>query len=193
LYNQDIIMASYYMQLKSNYKVDKITKSEPHTNYQNPNTMKTSILQELELHREDVRRTTFEGFWSIPFIDKNELAMLGFYYIGPVDKVKCFFCHVQIDLWVPEDNVLIEHLRWSPYCSLINHKPTKNIPMDVELLKKLLPEPSFDVCGHGARTRESSYKDRSIENKYLANFQKIVTNLMYKLLLQMKKLKLWRK
>jgi Inhibitor of Apoptosis domain len=168
-------MASYYMQLKSNYKVDKITKSEPHTSYQNPNTMKTSILQDLELHREDVRRTTFEGFWSIPFIDKNELAMLGFYYIGPVDKVICFFCHIKIDLWVPEDNVLIEHLRWSPYCSLINHKPTKKHTNGCRIIKKNFFQNPVLMCADMVHGLENlRIKIDLLKNKYLANFHKII-------------------
>lgn len=103
--------------------------------------------------------------WSIPFISKIELARFGFYYVGPGDMVKCFFCRVEIGLWEPNDNVLSEHLRWSPYCPLLRKRQTNNVPIDASFLDQL-PEPSYDTCGirirqHSVAENAYSSSDRS--------------------------------
>jgi baculoviral IAP repeat-containing protein 7/8 len=142
----------------ANDVTDNKTKGiEEYMNLRNiPSTPTTN--QDPNLIKEDVRLATFIG-WNVPFIDKNKLAMFGFYYLGQNDKVKCFFCRVEIGRWVPEDNILTEHTRWSPYCALMNRKPTNNVPINAELLNSLLPAPSFDVCGGGVRIRYSSYAE----------------------------------
>lgn len=103
-------------------------------------------------HAEASRLESFRN-WAIPFINKGELARYGFYYVGPNDMVKCFFCRVEIGLWEPSDNVLSEHLRWSPYCPLLRKRQTNNVPLDGTFLDQL-PEPSYDTCG--IRIRENS-------------------------------------
>lgn len=115
-------------------------------------------------HDERIRQESFRN-WSIPFINKNELARFGFYFVGPNDMVKCYFCRVEIGLWEPNDDVLSEHLRWSPYCPLLRKRQTNNVPLDSSFLDQL-PEPSYDTCGIRIRentvdvTRNSS-SDRS--------------------------------
>lgn len=96
--------------------------------------------------------------WSVPFISKAELARYGFYYVGPNDMVKCYFCRVEIGLWEPNDNVLSEHLRWSPYCALLRKRQTNNVPIDASFLDQL-PEPSYDTCG--IRIRENSMAENA--------------------------------
>lgn len=120
----------------------------------------TSVTYHIEVSR-------LESFlnWSIPFISKFELARFGFYYVGPGDMVKCFFCRVEIGLWEPNDNVLSEHLRWSPYCPLLRKRPTNNQPLDASFLDQL-PEPSYDTCGiqirqHSVAENAYSSSDRS--------------------------------
>lgn len=108
----------------------------------------TSVLY----HTEVTRLDSFSN-WSIPFISKTELARYGFYFVGPNDMVKCYFCRVEIGLWEPNDNVLSEHLRWSPYCPLLRKRQTNNVPIDSSFLDQL-PEPSYDTCG--IRIRENS-------------------------------------
>ncbi|XP_058829644.1 death-associated inhibitor of apoptosis 1 [Topomyia yanbarensis] len=103
-------------------------------------------------HMEVTRLDSFKN-WDILFISKTELARYGFYYVGPNDMVKCYFCRVEIGLWEPTDNVLSEHLRWSPYCPLLRKRPTNNVPIDSSFLDQL-PEPSYDTCG--IRIRENS-------------------------------------
>lgn len=108
-------------------------------------------------HTEVARLESFRG-WTITFISKTELARYGFYYVGPNDMVKCYFCRVEIGLWEPNDNVLSEHLRWSPYCPLLRKRQTNNVPIDASFLDQL-PEPSYDTCG--IRIRENSVAENA--------------------------------
>lgn len=108
-------------------------------------------------HTEVARLESFRN-WTVPFISKAELARYGFYYVGPNDMVKCYFCRVEIGLWEPNDNVLSEHLRWSPYCALLRKRQTNNVPIDASFLDQL-PEPSYDTCG--IRIRENSVAENA--------------------------------
>ena len=99
-----------------------------------------------DLHIEENRLKTFIN-WPHSFIYYTKLARTGFYFIGPVDKVKCYFCRVEIGRWEPDDDEIKEHQRWSPNCPLLKRRETINIPLDRAELDKLLPPISYDVCG----------------------------------------------
>lgn len=100
------------------------------------------------LNIETKRLETFDN-WKISFIDKNQLALFGFYYCGPGDLVKCNFCQIEIGLWEEGDDVLTDHMRWSRHCKLICRAVTNNIPInEALLLESLPPTPSPDVYGH---------------------------------------------
>lgn len=116
-----------------------------------------SSVSSVSYHTEVARLDSFRN-WSIVFISKAELARYGFYYVGPNDMVKCYFCRVEIGLWEPNDNVLSEHLRWSPYCPLLRKRQTNNVPIDASFLDQL-PEPSYDTCG--IRIRENSVAENA--------------------------------
>lgn len=83
------------------------------------------------------RLNTFHN-WNVSFIDKRTLAMLGFYSMNRSDLVKCYFCHVEIGMWEEGDDVLADHIRWSPRCDFIQRKQTNNVAIDTELLEKAL-------------------------------------------------------
>uniref|UniRef100_A0A336M319 CSON011155 protein n=1 Tax=Culicoides sonorensis TaxID=179676 RepID=A0A336M319_CULSO len=70
------------------------------------------------LNKEKQRRLTFSE-WNYSSTDKLLLAQIGFYFIGPTDLVKCYFCNVEIGMWQPDDNPVNEHLRWSQNCPLL--------------------------------------------------------------------------
>lgn len=108
-------------------------------------------------NREDTRLESFRN-WNVPYISKFDLARYGFYYVGPNDMVKCYFCRVEIGLWETNDNVLSEHLRWSPYCPLLRKRQTNNVPIDASFLDQI-PEPSYDTCG--IRIRENSVAENA--------------------------------
>lgn len=97
--------------------------------------------------------------WSVPFIDKNLLARTGFIYYGKDDFVMCYFCYVKLSCWDVDDNVVYEHLRWSPNCKLITGRKTKNVPINLEEFKKCLPVIEYDVCGSRILRANSRVED----------------------------------
>lgn len=108
-----------------------------------------------DLNVEANRLKTFEN-WHVTFIDKQTLALLGFYYYGPNDLVKCYFCGVEIGMWEEGDDVLTDHVKWSPSCSLIRRNVTNNIPINETLLNQILPpQPTPDVYGAMDRLTET--------------------------------------
>uniref|UniRef100_A0A182MJD0 RING-type domain-containing protein n=1 Tax=Anopheles culicifacies TaxID=139723 RepID=A0A182MJD0_9DIPT len=108
-------------------------------------------------HIEENRLRSFAG-WPVSFISPNVLARYGFYYVGTEDTVKCYFCRVEIGLWEPQDDVIQEHLRWSPFCSLLKKRPTNNVPLNANYLDAV-PEPSYDTCG--ISVRQHSYAENA--------------------------------
>ncbi|EAA04007.5 AGAP007294-PA [Anopheles gambiae str. PEST] len=109
-------------------------------------------------HIEENRLRSFTSRWPVTFISPNVLARYGFYYVGTDDTVKCYFCRVEIGLWEPQDDVIQEHLRWSPYCPLLKKRPTNNVPLNANYLDAV-PEPSFDTCG--ISVRHNSYAENA--------------------------------
>ncbi|CAF2836964.1 unnamed protein product [Rotaria sp. Silwood2] len=51
---------------------------------------------------------------SSPSVD--ELVRAGFFYTGAENIVACFYCNGSLQNWNANDNPLIEHVRWFPYC-----------------------------------------------------------------------------
>lgn len=99
-----------------------------------------------EYRKEEIRLESFR-YWDVNFICKEKLSLIGFYFIGPNDMCKCYFCKVEIGLWEAGDNVLTEHLRWSPNCPLLRRRLTDNEPINQGQLEEILPPASYDVCG----------------------------------------------
>lgn len=99
-----------------------------------------------EYKKEEIRLESFR-YWDVNYICKEKLSLTGFYFIGPNDMCKCYFCKVEIGLWEAGDNVLTEHLRWSPNCPLLRRRLTDNEPINQGQLEEILPPASYDVCG----------------------------------------------
>ncbi|XP_053676582.1 death-associated inhibitor of apoptosis 1 [Anopheles nili] len=110
-------------------------------------------------HIEEHRLRTF-SHWPVSFIRPSDLARYGFYYVGSQDTVKCYFCRVEIGLWEPQDDVIQEHLQYSPFCPLLKKRPTNNVPLNANYLDAV-PEPSIDVCG--IQIRQHSYAENANE------------------------------
>lgn len=98
-------------------------------------------------HREDERLRTYDNNWPLDWLDKRELAMTGMFYTNQDDKVKCYFCEVEIGRWERDDQPVPEHLRWSPNCPLLRRRTTNNLPLNPEALERILPPVSYDICG----------------------------------------------
>ncbi|XP_058066267.1 death-associated inhibitor of apoptosis 1-like [Anopheles bellator] len=107
-----------------------------------------------DLNKEVCRVATFTG-WPVSFISPSELARYGFYYTGSEDTVKCSFCRIEISMWEEHDNVIEEHLRWSPRCPLLMKLRTENVPINPNFLDNV-PDPVSDVCGTGMRHSHNS-------------------------------------
>ncbi|KAH8302368.1 hypothetical protein KR044_005613 [Drosophila immigrans] len=97
-------------------------------------------------HREDERLRTFDH-WQVLFLDKNDLARTGMFFTNQEDKVKCYFCEVEIGRWERDDHPVHEHLRWSPNCPLLRRRTTNNVPINADALERILPPISYDICG----------------------------------------------
>lgn len=136
-------------------------------------------------YNSEVNRLHSFSRWNVPYISKELLARYGFYYIGPGDLVGCHFCQVEIGMWEPTDNVLSEHIRWSPRCPLLRKRSPQNIPIDPDFLnEELLGDLEvsdldidirpLDVCGCGyMRVAENvpSYPKFALEAARLTSFE----------------------
>eukprot|EP00099_Drosophila_melanogaster_P009183 NP_001261916.1 Death-associated inhibitor of apoptosis 1, isoform D [Drosophila melanogaster] len=114
-----------------------------------------------DLNREETRLKTFTD-WPLDWLDKRQLAQTGMYFTHAGDKVKCFFCGVEIGCWEQEDQPVPEHQRWSPNCPLLRRRTTNNVPINAEALDRILPPISYDICGANDSTlemREHAYAE----------------------------------
>lgn len=112
---------------------------------------------------EELRVKTFDERWPHTFLEPRILAKTGFYFIGPYDQLKCYFCKVEVGRWENGDNEVTEHIRWSPNCPLLKRRETTNVPIEpTNELDQLLPPMSYDVCGPcGVDVRPNSYSESS--------------------------------
>lgn len=81
------------------------------------------------LDYEKNRLRTFNKSWPKSFVNTQILAKFGFYFTGTGDRVKCHFCQIEVCDWDINDNVVTEHLRWSPNCPLLRRHTTTNVPI----------------------------------------------------------------
>ena len=103
------------------------------------------ILMPTNLNIEAERLRTFDN-WNIQFIDKNILAETGFYFVGLCDIVRCYFCHIEVARFNPNDDILDLHNKYSRRCPLIfDPRLTNNVAIDeVHLLHTLRIEQFWD-------------------------------------------------
>ena len=78
---------------------------------------------------------------------RNELADAGFFYLGEIDQVKCFYCNGELRNRKSDERPWEEHAKWFPLCEHILQRQSvdyviqtiKNFPF---LKKSLLQNPS---------------------------------------------------
>lgn len=98
-----------------------------------------------QLHKEEARLRTFKT-WTVDYIPRQKLARTGFFYLANTyDCTQCFFCKIILGKWDELDDVIDEHLRWSPKCPLLRRKFTNNVPIDWGKLDEIIPEPLCDI------------------------------------------------
>lgn len=95
------------------------------------------------LNYETCRYKTFAQF-PLRVPSKCTLALAGFYFVGPVDDVRCQFCKVLINGWGASDNVFHKHKLFSPHCPLMMRQKTNNVPSNVTLFETLLMQPQMN-------------------------------------------------
>ncbi|KAH8379011.1 hypothetical protein KR009_002615 [Drosophila setifemur] len=128
----------------------------------------------MEFNQEEERLKTFTN-WPLEWLNKQQLAQTGMYYTNVDDKVKCYFCGVEIGRWEREDQPVPEHQRWSPNCPLLRRRTTNNVPINGEALDRILPPISYDICGAndaqtttmGVELREHAYAEGRIPMSHL--------------------------
>ncbi|CAF3583749.1 unnamed protein product [Rotaria sp. Silwood1] len=52
---------------------------------------------------------------NLPLVD--DLVRAGFFYTGAATIVTCFYCNGSLQNWSSNDNPMIEHARWFPFCA----------------------------------------------------------------------------
>jgi len=106
------------------------------------------LISDLIMKSDADRRKTFEK-WPVIFIDKNRLAVAGFYYTK-LSNVVCFeFCEVQVG-HREGDDPFKDHQRWSQTCGFIKDLFVGNIPIgstDQPTTSPEHPTQNYDVCG----------------------------------------------
>lgn len=135
-------------------------------------------LSKYELRREVDRIKTFiDNDWENQFVKADILAQLGFYFHEKPDHVICVFCAVHLKNFELDDDVLKEHLKFSPNCPLLRRRETNNEPLNGEELDKILPPASYDECGSGPSRRKHSrveedlaYPDFRFPSKRMKSF-----------------------
>lgn len=116
-------------------------------------------LSNYQLHKEiDRRRSFVDNTWYNPFVRFEDLALTGFFFFKKPDHVKCFFCSVHLSDFEPNDDIVKEHLKFSPNCPLIRRRQTHNFTSNHKELDRILPVASFDECG-------STRKKSRVEDK----------------------------
>ncbi|XP_045615477.1 baculoviral IAP repeat-containing protein 7 [Procambarus clarkii] len=76
---------------------------------------------------ESVRRQTFAD-WTVPFVDPDQLAKAGFFYLRTEDHVQCVFCQGIVGYWDPGDHPEVEHRKHFPNCPFVTGVATGNVP-----------------------------------------------------------------
>ncbi|CAH8438155.1 unnamed protein product [Heterobilharzia americana] len=93
----------------------------------------TAMRDLLAMQNEAHRRLTFTHWphmdyqWATP----SALAEAGFYFPfkSPPDRVLCFECLVSLASWEPTDEPWSEHIRHSPFCTMVSSPNLRGIPI----------------------------------------------------------------
>ncbi|KAK4304256.1 hypothetical protein Pmani_013011 [Petrolisthes manimaculis] len=83
-----------------------------------------------DLLLESVRRLTFAN-WILAYIDPDQLAKAGFFYLQTSDHVQCVFCQGIVGFWDPGDVPEIEHHKHFPRCVFVQGVATGNVPLSI--------------------------------------------------------------
>lgn len=88
-----------------------------------------------DLNLESERLKTFTDC-PIKDTERGILAMHGFFYYKNI--VQCFFCGIRFDLFEWFDDLLFEHIRYSPFCNFVVGRENNNVAIDNARLQQEL-------------------------------------------------------
>ena len=131
LLNGDVSGKGYFDRLLES--MDPVTPCGPHKALDcarhNPvATNGTKDAEEKLLKDEKYRLNTYDSRWLSQYaLSPSQLAMAGFYYVGPEDTVQCAFCNGKLLQWKPTDDPLFEHKKHYPSCPFIGDIPGKKV------------------------------------------------------------------
>jgi hypothetical protein len=102
--------------------------------------------------------------WCLLFMEANQLAAAGFYFIKQSDVVRSDFCVVEVGHWDEGEVALKDHQRWSPSCGFLKELCVGNIPIlsnDQPEKSSDQPTRSRDFCLGRFELRKISFPERS--------------------------------
>ena len=84
----------------------------------------------------DCRLDTFSNWASLHLCQSAEsMALAGFFRCNEInDCVQCHVCNVRIHAWVPSDEALSEHEKWSPFCPFVKLRKSQMLALLVYIL-----------------------------------------------------------
>lgn len=71
---------------------DNASKKKRETSLPNTSATQSQMAAENLMYYEQERLKTFDDKWPNPSIDPRKMAKIGFYFVGPGNKVTCPFC-----------------------------------------------------------------------------------------------------
>ncbi|XP_031747014.1 uncharacterized protein LOC100492519 [Xenopus tropicalis] len=86
--------------------------------------------RDIDMHSKFKRYLSFKDvfgmFYRLRFTSReNKLAKAGFYYVGPRDRVRCFSCGGQLEMWEEWDFPLTRHQQTFPECPYLQELKAK--------------------------------------------------------------------
>jgi baculoviral IAP repeat-containing protein 7/8 len=127
----------------------------------------------IDFNLESMRLESFRQCQN-DFLVRNKeiLALQGFYFQAPPDKVKCMFCNLVLGNWKPNDDPLTDHLKYSGNCILLKRRATSNVPISPATLNDILPPASFDEYGFShTNANNFEHPEYQLPNKRLRTFE----------------------
>jgi hypothetical protein len=94
-----------------------------------------------KLRREKVRLKTF-ATWPVRwgYLDPQDLARAGFFYVNEGCSVQCAFCLGVIREWFPMDEPMAEHRRRFSRCPFVLGLPTRNVRIEIATGHEIYPK-----------------------------------------------------
>lgn len=161
--------------LSLKFLMSKVCEKNPNrfNSQLNPINSFTNV-SDLDFKKEvDRRRSFIDNNWCNEHVDYEDLALIGFFFFKHPDMVQCYFCKEKVSEFGPRDNVLDEHLKYSPNCPLLIRRRTDNEPIDSEKLNRALPPLSYDECGTGIKSfdEDLAYPEYKLTSDRIRTFK----------------------